>query len=208
MMHGKILDHAPSKRTVPPPRRVLEHQRRDETIRRQVMQADPVRDLVRILPQTSRFEQPGIRALALDKLRAHPDLTGAIAALLRHPHREAAFVYLDSNEPPDPAALAPAVHDGLAALAEDIGASVAGTHTLRSDDFLRDCERLLSVADRFRPQGVDARAAVLRLRSGLQRGSGHGRHPPVRLHAAALVDDWLQRQAPPATTNETVAGPR
>jgi hypothetical protein len=182
-------------------------QRRDDMTRRQVMEADPVRDLVLLLPQTSRFEQPDIRTLALQKLKAHPDLGGALAALLRHPHREAAFVYLDSNEPPDAPALAAAVHEGLLGLAEQIADSVQATHTLQADDFHRDTERLLAVADRFQPLGVDARPAVLRLRAGLRRGSVQGRAPALELLAAVLVDDWLRRHPPPAT-NETAPRPR
>lgn len=178
-------------------------QRRDDVIRRQVMEADPVRDLLLLLPPTSRFEQPDIRALALQKLQSHPDLTGALAALLRHPYREAAFVYLDSNEPPDAPALAAAVQDGLHAQAAQIGDSVRGTHTLQADDFLRDTERLLAVADRFSPLGIDARPAVVRLRAGLR----HGREGAPPLQAALLVEAWLRRH-PPATTNETAAPAR
>lgn len=168
--------------------------RRDDAMRGKVREADPVRDLVLILPHTSRFEQPDIRALALGKLAAHPDLSGALAQLLRGGFRDVAFIYLDSNEPPDAVALAPAVRDGLNGMAAQLHDQVRDTHTLRPDDCEHDVRRMLSVAERFAPLGVDARPAFVALRAGLVQP----RERPMVLNALRLVDDWLQ-QHPPAS---------
>lgn len=165
---------------------------RDERIRQQVQQADPQRDFLSLLPQASRFERADIRALALAKLRSHPDLQGALAQVLQGPQADETFAFLEAEDPPDPAALAPRVRDGMGHLARELRRAVARTHTLRPDDFEPVVRRSLAVADRYARYGVDFRPALEELRDAFDAPRDFAQ-PTPRMTGRALLDDWLKR---------------
>ncbi len=164
---------------------------RDRWVRAQVQAADPERDLVSLMSQTSRHETPDIRALALAKVAAHPRLTEALVAMLRGRFRDQALTYLDSNEPPDAAALAGPVREAIFGMAEDIAERMRRTHTLRADEFEPEVARLLTVADRFAAQGVDYRPAVRAVRAALDQPRSD--EPPT-LNVRRTLERWLARE--------------
>lgn len=165
---------------------------RDRWIREQVQAADVQRDLASLLNQTSRWERADIRALALQKVHSHPDLTAALAALLRSPAADQAFTYLDSNAPPDPAALAGPVREGLLQMAEVLRLRMRDTHTLHPGEFTHEVERMLAVADRFAGHGVDFRPALQEVRRALDEPRDQPSGTPD-LRARALLDRWLRK---------------
>lgn len=181
---------------------VADDQERDRWIREQVIAADPVKDLVSLMNQTSQDETPDIRALALAKVRSHPDLTGALAAMLRSRFCDYAFTFLASNDPPDAAALAEPVREGIHAMAEEFRDSMRNTHTLRSDEFDFKTDRVLRTAERLAGQGVDYTPAVRELRQALDESRAHWHTGTPDLHARRLLDSWLARHG---GTNETRA---
>ncbi|MBI5254980.1 MAG: hypothetical protein HY855_00665 [Burkholderiales bacterium] len=175
-------------------RQTEEHQERDRWVREQVQAADPQRDLVSLMNQTSRFETPDIRALALQKVHAHPDLTAALATMLRSAWCDQALIFLDSNDPPDAAALAEPVHDGLLMLAGELRRRMRDTHTLRADEFEPEAQRVIAVADKFGALVPDVRNAVQAVRDALDEPRPH----PTDLVARRLLDRWLAQHPRPA----------
>lgn len=189
-------------------RRVQAHQdeatERDRWVRAQVEAADPERDLVSLMNQTSRHEVPAIRALALAKVAAHPRLTEALATMLRGRFRDHALTYLDSNEPPDAAALAEPVREAILGMAEDIADRMRRTHTLRADEFEPEVARVLTVADRFAAQGLDYRPAVRAVHAALDQP----RHDdPPTLNVRRTLERWLARAESRADPRGTGRGP-
>lgn len=163
---------------------------RDGWIREQVIAADPQKDLVSLMNQTSQYETPDIRALALAKVHSHPHLNDALAEMLRNRWCDHAFTFLASNAPPDAAALAPAVRDGLFGMADEIRERMRETHTLRADEFVPEVERLLATAERFAPQGVDLRPALQAVRAALDQPRQQPSGTP-NLVARRRLDQWL-----------------
>lgn len=176
-------------------------QQRDEWIRAQVIAADVSRDLVSLMNQTSRWETPDIRALALAKARSHPQLTQALTEMLRGPWRDHAFTFLASNDPPDPVALVDAVREGIAATADDVRDSMRRTHTMYPDQFVPEVERLMETAERFAPLGLDAVPALREVRRALDTPRDQPSGTPD-LRARHLLDRWLARHG----TKETRPG--
>ncbi len=168
------------------------HARRDASILQQVQQADPQRDFLSLLPQSSRDEVPEIRALAIAKLRSHPDLDGALAGVLRGAFADEAFTFLESNEPVDARALAPVVREGIVAHARALREQMAGTHTLRPDDYQYPVLRILAVADRYASYGVDYRPALRQVRDAYDTPRDYAQ-PTPKMNGQRAVDDWLRR---------------
>lgn len=166
--------------------------RRDATILQKVRDADPVRDLVSLLPQTSPYEEQAIRELALTRLRQHPDLNAGLAAVLQGAWPREAFTYLAAHEPPDAAALAEPVREGIERYAAELQDAVSRTHTLRPDDFLPAVLEILAVAERYGRHGVDYRPALRRLRDAFDAPRDHAQKTPAMAGRRA-IDDWLQR---------------
>lgn len=171
--------------------RIRQDQQRDAWVREQVIAADPQRDLVLLMNQSSKYETPDIRALALEKVRSHPQLNDALAAMLRSGWRDKAFVFLESNAPPDAAALAGAVHEGMLGMAGEIGRRMRDTHTLRADDFLPEVERMLAVAERFDGYEFDYRGALQAVRGALEQRRHQAGGTPELL-ARQRLDAWLE----------------
>jgi hypothetical protein len=168
------------------------HARRDASILQQVQAADAQRDFLSLLPQSSRNEVPEIRALALAKLRSHPDLDGALAAVLRGPFADEAFTFLESNEPVNARALAPVVREGIVAHARALREQMAGTHTLRADDYQYPVLRILAVAERYGSYGVDYRPALRQVRDAYDTPRDYAQ-PTPKMNGQRAVDEWLRR---------------
>lgn len=178
--------------------RIQDDQKRDAWVREQVIAADPQKDLVLLMNQTSKYETPDIRALALQKVRSHPQLNPALATMLRNGWRDKAFVFLESNAPPDAPALAEAVRDGMLGMAGEIRQRMKDTHTLRADDFMPEVERMLAVAEQFalhaRPEaGLDYREAMQAVRQALDQPRHQASGTPD-LIARHRLDRWLAGQ--------------
>jgi hypothetical protein len=165
-------------------------EQRDRTVMAEVQRADPVKDFVSLLNQTSKWERPAIRAAALAKVNAHPDLTGALSALLRSPMSDYAFTFLESNEPPDAQALLAPLREAFAAAPEQLRREIADNRALRADETAPQVRRLLAVADRFEAHGLDP----LPLAAGLRAALDAPRAAKVRLESSQLLDDWTARR--------------
>nr|WP_316640560.1 hypothetical protein [uncultured Roseateles sp.] len=168
---------------------------RDSNRNRQVLEdvekADPVKNLVSLMNQTSQFELPQIRERALAKVHAHPDLNAALAEMLRNGWRDYALTFLESNDAPDPAALADAVRDAILGTAEDFRERMRDTHTLRSDEFEPEVRRLLAVADKYQALGGDYVDAVRAVRAALDEPR-QSWQPTAPLACRRTLDQWLQ----------------
>ncbi len=167
-------------------------QRRDDMVLREVQAADPVKDFLQLLPPSSAHEEAPIRTLALQKLHAHPDLNGALAATLRGAWPDQAMIFLAHNDPPDAAALVEPLREGMLHQAAELRRAVRDAHTLRPDDYLYDVQRLLASADRLAPQPpagyVDAVRAV-------RAAFDEPRTQKVDFEAVKVLDTWLQHGA-------------
>jgi hypothetical protein len=162
-------------------------ERRDRMVMAEVERADPVRDFVSLMNQTSHWEKPGIRAAALAKVNAHPDLDGALSALLRSDQRDYAFTYLASNDPPNPAALLAPLREAFAATPSQLQREIADNRALRADETAPQVRRLLAVADKFEPLGLDPNPMAAALSAVLDAP----RASNIRLESRALLDAWL-----------------
>lgn len=166
-------------------------ERRDRMVMDEVERADPVKDFVGLMNQTSHWEKPEIRAKALAKVNAHPDLNGALSALLRGELRDHAFTYLASNDPPDPKALLEPVREAFAATPAQLQREIADNRALRSDETAPQVRRLLTVADKFEPLGLDPMPMAAALRAALDAP----RASDIRLESSALLDNWQAERA-------------
>ena len=167
-------------------------ERRDRMVMDEVARADPVKDFVGLMNQTSHWEKPEIRAAALAKVHAHPDLNGALSALLRGRLRDHAFTYLASNDPPDPKPLLAALRDAFADAPASLQRDIAEDRALRADETAPQVRRLLAVADKFEPLGLDPMPMAMALRAALDAP----RASNVRLESSALLDEWLAQRQP------------
>lgn len=159
-----------------------------------VQQADAQRDLLSLLPHASPFEEAEIRELALAKLRQHPDLDGALNQVLRGAYPGEAFAYLQANEVKDPAALAEAIRDGIAAYAAELKNDISRTHTLRADDYQPAVQRILATVDRYAPQGVDYRPALRQLRDAFDAPRTDYAQPTPAMAGQRDIDNWLKKR--------------
>jgi|GEM_PF-870021 len=167
--------------------------RRDALVLLEIEGLDVRTDLGRLLEWTAAGEAPAIRAAALAKIRAHPQLTARLAAMLRGEWRGEALTFLADNEPPDGAALARPVADAILALAADIGDEIGDAHALRADHFDVRIARALAVVERFEASGVDYVPAIGALRAALDAPRAAAFEPSCR----HLLDRWLANRPPP-----------
>ncbi|MBT9458450.1 MAG: hypothetical protein IV097_17655 [Burkholderiaceae bacterium] len=166
--------------------------KRDAAMLEKVQQADVQDDIISLLPHTSPFEQPEIRALALARLREHPDLDGALIAMLRGPSPGEAFAYLQTNEVKDPAALADAIRQGIKTYAAQLQHGISRTHTLRADDYQPAMQRILATVDRFAPHGVNYRPALQQLRDAFDAPRDYAQPTPA-MAGQRDIDNWLTK---------------
>jgi hypothetical protein len=144
-----------------------------------------------VLGYTNRYHDEKLRALALEKVRAVPDLEEQLAVGLRSPWYEQVLIFLDASDPPDGKPLAEPARDAFLLQAEATRASIREGGTLYPDTFDFQGRLVVSVADKFRSYGVDYAPAIRAFRSALDEPHD----PKVKFACAARLDDWLAREA-------------
>ena len=161
--------------------------KRDHQVFSEVEHMTAAQDLPRLLNHSNVWESPRIRELALRKLAAHPDLSGGVERELREGAAYEAIIYLQGNDPPDPARLAAPVAIAIERIAARLAHEIAGTHTLYAEQGEPEVIRILEVVARFQRYGVDYRPALVKLRRALD----DSRPNQVRLLARSRLDRWL-----------------
>lgn len=168
--------------------RQADNERRDAWIMKKVQDADPVKNFISLLSQTSAYETDAIRQLALQKVRSHPDLTQALSDVLRGAWPDEAMTFLAHNDPPDAAALIEPLREGIRRRAQDLRQSVRNSHTLRADDYLYSVRRLLASADRLAPGQTTFVDDVREVRAAFDEPRPR---QPVDFVARRELDAWL-----------------
>ena len=151
---------------------------------------DANKDFYIVLGYTNPFNDPRVRALALEKIRAVPNLDEQLAGTLRGPGYDRALMFLATPDASADRALAEAVRDAFLLQAQSTRERMQQPSDVRADDFDFDCRSILSVAEKFRSYGVDYVPAIRSFRSALDEPH----HPNVRFACAAQLDDWLARE--------------
>ncbi len=172
-------------------RLAADNDRRDASVLADVEKADPVRDLVSLMNQTTRYEVPRIRTLALAKVRAHPDLNAALDQMLRGARRDDALTFLESNDAPDNQALAAPAREAMLGMAAELREDVRQPQMLHVDHFAPEVRRILAVADKFAAFGVDYVGPVRSIREALDA-------PEVKtmpLNCRTTLDQWLAKHS-------------
>ncbi len=172
---------------------------RDRMILDQVKAADPEKDFGSLLGQTSRFEKPEIRALALQKVLSNTNFTSMMAAHLRgQTYFNVALIFLRDNDPPDKAALAEPVRDAFVLVAQSVRDTMHTEFNPRGFEFTSDADEVLVVADKFASYGVDYTAAILAYRAALDEPgqSTHYKEESLKTDLASRgqVDRWLAKK--------------
>ena len=154
----------------------------------------PEDPLARWLP-FARADPFEVSARAKEAIRARPDLTAELAALLRgtdDPGRAAALWFLADNVQALPAELIAPVQEALTATADSLRARIAADPALPADAFDGDCFAAANLALENPGHAADFAGPLRRLRAALDGmhlvstpGSGQ-----------AALDSWLQSQAP------------
>jgi len=144
-----------------------------------------------VLGYTNRYNDDKLRDLAIEKVRAVPDLEQQLIVGLHSEWREYVLIFLDAADPPDGKPLAEPARDAFLAIAEEARATVKDPSPLYPDSFDFRARLVLSVADKFRSYGVDYAPAIRAFRSALDEP----RNPKIRFDCAATLDDWLRRDA-------------
>lgn len=174
-------------------------------------EADPAQAEATLLVYAGSHRSGPMHTLALSRLALHPDLTGALVRSLRGQESEAAFAYLDGQDPPDARALVDAVPEGLHHSVQRIRAYqrrvlaqpepvwlrlLMRMGLVRNDDHLREVTQIFGTLDRLARLGAvpDAQAldaALLELHDALSTVVPAGRVPP---DALAVVAKRLQQR--------------
>jgi hypothetical protein len=152
---------------------------------------DASKDLNQVLGSTNRYADPKLRELALEKIRAVPDLEVQLAAGLRSPWCEEVLIFLDASEPPDRKPLAEPARDAFTFLADNLRSSMRNQQERVvpvNVDF--DARLMVSVADKLRGLGVDYVPVIRSYRSALNEP----REEKLRFDSASMLDDWLARE--------------
>lgn len=133
-------------------------------------EADPREAAPTLLLHAGSHRNGPLHDLALSRLALHPDWSGVLERALRSGDSEAAFAYLDGQDPPDAAAVAAAVPEGLqgsvlrireyqrAALARPEPAWLRWLMRLglvRNDDHLREVQQICGTLDRLARLGAN-----------------------------------------------------
>jgi hypothetical protein len=147
--------------------------------------------LNQLLGYTNRYNDDKLRDLALEKIRAVPDLEEQLAAGLLSPWYEQVLIFLDDADPPDGKPLAEPAREAFLAQAERTRTTIKGGGMVYPDSFEFQARLVLSVADKFRPYGVDYAPAIRAIRSALDEPHD----PKVKFNCVATLDDWLARDA-------------
>jgi hypothetical protein len=144
-----------------------------------------------VLGYTNRYHDPKLRELALEKIRAVPNLEEQLITGLRSPWFESVLIFLDASDPPDGKPLAQPARDAFLLEAESVRASLRQPGSIYPDSFDFQARLVLSVADKFRPFGVDYAPAIRAFRTALDEPHD----PKIKFNCAADLDTWLARDA-------------
>ena len=144
-----------------------------------------------VLGYTNRYHDPKLRELALEKIRAVPDLEEQLITGLRSQWSESVLIFLDASDPPDGKPLAEPARDAFLSTAEHVRTTLREPGTLYPDSFEFQARLVLSVADKFHPFGVDYAPAIRAFRSALDEPHD----PKIKFNCAADLDAWLARDA-------------
>ena len=191
-MIGQWLVYRRNEQIARVERVVARNNERDRRIMERVQALNPANDFAELLGFANRFENEEIRRVAIGKAQSHPNFRDALVDVLKSWRAEAALVYLDACDvsEADKAILAEPVRLGIEQLTREVQDSVARTHTFRGDQFDWLTRIILSVADRFRPQGVDYVPAIREFRKAMDAP----RTREVQLNARQPLDQWLAQQ--------------
>lgn len=162
---------------------------RDRHFLEEVRGMDPEKDFGNLLTHTSEYENPAIRALALEKVRAHPNFPAELGVAIGNGWGGEVLRFLESNDVPDRRLLAGAVSEALMKEAGRVRDLMKREHTLRDDDFDAAARRALAVATKFDGAGVDMAPGIRAFRDALEEPRQQKINPTCR----GALDQWLQR---------------
>lgn len=143
-----------------------------------------------VLGYTNPYNDPKVRELALEKIRAVPNLEEQLATGLRSPWYESVLMFLNAADPPDGKALAEPARDAFLLQAQATRESIRTPGTLYPESFDFEGRLVLGVADKFRQYGVDYIPAIRAFRNALDEPHD----PKINFNCAAQLDDWLARE--------------
>ena len=158
----------------------------------EVRALDANTQLNQMLGYTNRYNDAELRELALQKIRAVPDLEEQLATGLRSPWYESVLIFLDASDPPDGKPLAGPARDAFRMQVEAVHQRMREPSYVHPDDFDFGARLMLAVADKFHAYGVDYAPAIRAFRTALDDP-----HEPknVKFNCAADLDAWLARDA-------------
>jgi hypothetical protein len=170
---------------------------RDRTILAGVEAADPEKDFGSLLAQTSRFENPAIRKLALEKvLSTGASFTSLMTAQLHHYYYFAsALTFLRDNDPPDKAPLAEPVRGAFLLVVEQVRENMRDAFNPRGFQFVSSADEVLTVADKYATYGVDYVPVIREYRAALDVPGKSERYQEQSLkndlESRKQLDRWL-----------------
>lgn len=170
---------------------VSEQSERTKSQMEEVRGYDANTQLSFVLGYTNRYNDPKLRELAIEKIRAVPDLEDQLVTGLRSPWFESVLIFLDASDPPDAKALAEPARDAFLLQAESVRTTLHEPGTIYPDSFDFQARLVLSVADKFHAFGVDYAPAIRAFRTALDEPHD----PKIKFNSAAVLDAWLARDA-------------
>lgn len=165
-------------------------QQREASNLAEVKTLDPIKDFRALLLFTNSFQSPEIRAVALGKLNAHPDLIAALTQHIGAGRCDEALYYLEGSEVPISPVLAEQVRVAIVCMAERARKTLHEDSAHYDVNFDSDTRRVLAVADRFKPLGVDYLPAMRAFRAAMDEPNPHHFVPKCR----ATIDKWIVAQ--------------
>jgi hypothetical protein len=169
-----------------------EQERRDRQVLAEVEAMDPIADFGPLLGFTSRLESEPIRTLALRKVLSHPSLAEELAARVRDGWSGEVLTFLESNDPPEPRAVAETARAAMLGVAAHVRDRMQNAHWLYDDSFDSAVRRVLAVADKLAGHGVDYVPAVRAVRAALDVP----RRQRIEPRCVRTLDRWLAGHAP------------
>lgn len=163
---------------------------RDASYLAEAQTLDPVANIDALMQFTNIFNAPAVRAAALDKLRSHPSLNAAIVQRIHRGACDEPFRYLEGSDVPISQELAEAVRDGIICMAGRERKTLHDDDAAYDENFDADTRRVLTVADRFKPFGVDYVPAMREFRAAMDEPNRFGFAPRCR----ATIDQWIAAQ--------------
>jgi hypothetical protein len=123
---------------------------RDRMIIDEVKAAGPEKDFGSLLNQTSRFETPNIRKLAVEKVLSNSNFAPLLITHLRNPlYCEAALIFLRDNDPPDLTQFPEPIRDAFVLVAQNVRSLMHTEVVIHADSFVYQTGTVVAVADRY-----------------------------------------------------------